>query len=275
MDEGVEEMSCALQKMLLTGAYSDLTIHCGEKSWAVHKVLLCSRSDYFKAACRPDAFKEGHDACINLVATTDEGHEDDLSADNPEAVELMIDLIYRHNYTAPHIHISVASANGGGGHSNNRAVPWLTPSGDCNVVMHAKMYALGSKYGIKSLQDVAKIKFSEAACYAWNDRRFVDAIQVVYTTTPDEDKGLRDITTRTIHEHCAQLVRKPRVAVCMHSINGLAFDLLVRQTTPEVVRLPPLCSGCLKESTAYCPRCNCLVKAKATDDDDEGGDGGW
>lgn len=49
----------------------------GEKSWAVHKAVICSRSGFFDGACS-HPFKESASGII------------DLSEDDPEAVEHMI-----------------------------------------------------------------------------------------------------------------------------------------------------------------------------------------
>ncbi|TPX16135.1 uncharacterized protein E0L32_004130 [Thyridium curvatum] len=44
---------------LKDGRHSDVTVKCGNRKWRLHKVVLCSRSDYFKAALSGN-FKAGH-----------------------------------------------------------------------------------------------------------------------------------------------------------------------------------------------------------------------
>jgi hypothetical protein len=68
-------MSCSL---LEAGKYSDLTIICGPKKFAVHRAIICSRSRFFDGACT-HAFREAETGII------------DLSDDDPEAVEQMIE----------------------------------------------------------------------------------------------------------------------------------------------------------------------------------------
>lgn len=40
-----------VHRLFETGAYSDLTITCGEDRYAVHKAIVCTRSPFFAAAC--------------------------------------------------------------------------------------------------------------------------------------------------------------------------------------------------------------------------------
>ena len=110
----------------------------------------------------------------------------------------MIDFLYLHDYEAKTVYIDPDEANEGRAPNSNTL---LSPMGDCNTIMHTKMYALGSKYQIHSLKAVALAKFTEAVTYAWNDPDFVEATRLVYSTTPDHDKGLRDITSQAILDH--------------------------------------------------------------------------
>ncbi|KAH9826501.1 hypothetical protein Tdes44962_MAKER00464 [Teratosphaeria destructans] len=265
MSEGRVAADDALRILLKSGDYSDLRIKCGDKEFKVHKAIVCARSEYFAKACKPGAFKvspgtcsvsenesvsslltmskEGEDGIITLQAATTDDDEDDVSLDDPEAVKLMIDFLYCHDYEAPVVFITVDEANIGVSGQK------ITPSGDCNTVMHAKMYALGSKYSIPSLQTVALGKFMEAASYAWNTDDFVTTIGLVYTNTPDEDKGLRDIAARTIIKHSSTLLQRPEIESQVRSISGLAYDLLSLHSA-EVKKHNagiPACMECDKE----------------------------
>ena len=64
------------------GKYSDLTIVCNYRQWAVHRAIVCSRSGFFDGACS-SGFLEASSGVI------------DLSEDDQDAVEQMIHCMYR------------------------------------------------------------------------------------------------------------------------------------------------------------------------------------
>lgn len=55
-----------LKSIYESGKHSDFVIECGDRSWKVHQVVLCSKSDYFKKACE-SSFKEGVEHKIALL----------------------------------------------------------------------------------------------------------------------------------------------------------------------------------------------------------------
>lgn len=71
------DLADIVDSLLVSGRFSDLTIVCRDKQWAVHKAILCSRSGFFDGACS-NTFREADTGVI------------DLSEDDPEAVEQMI-----------------------------------------------------------------------------------------------------------------------------------------------------------------------------------------
>ncbi|KAH7043929.1 hypothetical protein B0J12DRAFT_578189 [Macrophomina phaseolina] len=85
MDAPNAELLTAFASLLSSGKYSDLKVQCGARSWAVHKAVICSRSGFFDGACS-HPFKESATGVI------------DLSEDDPEAVEHMINYFYHLDY---------------------------------------------------------------------------------------------------------------------------------------------------------------------------------
>ncbi|KAI7265124.1 hypothetical protein KC345_g8569 [Hortaea werneckii] len=204
MSQGQSALNDALRKLLETGEYSDLTIKCGDRTFKVHKIIICARSEYFAAACKPGAFKEGVTGTIELQSSSEpDALKDDSSLDDPKAVKLMIDFLYLDDYAT----ISTYFLGSPPENSKNRLS--CTTDGDSGAIMHAKVYALGGKYQIPSLQSTSLKKFEEAAVLAWDSEEFVHAVHLVYSTTPDSDKGLRGITARLTLEHDEGLCNKP------------------------------------------------------------------
>ena len=64
-----------------------------------------------------------------------------------------------------------------------------------------------------------------ACAIFWDHDNFPIAANYVFSTTSDNDKGLRDIVSATISEHMV-LLQKPEVEALMTEFNGLAFGLL-------------------------------------------------
>lgn len=93
------------------------------------------------------------------------------------------------------------------------------------LLTHAKMYELGDKYDVTGLKELASEKFSRACKHFWNTPDFAVAAHHAFSTTVDEDKGLRDPVSATICEHI-ELLSDPGVNALMTQLNGLAFAVL-------------------------------------------------
>lgn len=91
--------------------------------------------------------------------------------------------------------------------------------------IHAQMYALADKYGIHGLKDLARTKFAAAASNHWDCSGFPLAMQTVFTTTPDDDNGLRDVVINILGQHRA-LFQKVAVDTLIKEVNGLAYSLV-------------------------------------------------
>lgn len=158
-----------------------------------------------------------------------ESGTDHFDADDPEAVKLMIDSFYHSDYETVPIIISVKEANEGvegiarpssnnyhHGRSqpNKKSKTMLMPTGDCNTLMHTKLYALREKYGIASLKKVRLAKLTVAVTYAWNHSDFIFTIKLVFTSTPEHDSGPRDLVSQAIldHEHTLSNKRSKKLS---------------------------------------------------------------
>ncbi|KAI6810336.1 hypothetical protein KC332_g11238 [Hortaea werneckii] len=256
MSGGQHASNEALQKLLDTGEYSDLTIKCGDRTFQVHKNIICTRSEYFAAACVTGTIELQSSADPNAA-------KDDPSLDDPDAVKLMIDFLYLHDYVAIETCFS-ETLNA----SNKR--PFGATNGDPGAIMHAKVYALGCKYQIPSLQRASLKKFEVAAALAWATDEFMHAVHLIYSTTPDSDKGLRDVAARVILEHDDELCNKPAMEAVIRSFDGLSYSLMKEQTKRPKKSKGPTCLTCGKVRVQRCSGgcggifvcCDCYDKDK-------------
>jgi hypothetical protein len=87
------------------------------------------------------------------------------------------------------------------------------------------MYEIGDKYYVSGLKELSKEKFQLACYWHWDDAKFAEAANHAFSTTPEDDKGLRDVVCKIISQHMV-LLKKPEIEALMMEFNGLAFSLL-------------------------------------------------
>ncbi|EMC93767.1 hypothetical protein BAUCODRAFT_36217 [Baudoinia panamericana UAMH 10762] len=126
----------------------------------------------------------------------------------------------------------------GRGKSNRslgNAAPEPSPlaTAEPNLVLHAKMYAAGDRYGVAGLKSLALDKFKIQLTRHWDMAEFAEAIHVVYNTTPSSDKDMREAVADTIGWHGSKLLDKAEVECAVMEINGLAYELLKRSRRAE------------------------------------------
>jgi hypothetical protein len=102
----------------------------------------------------------------------------------------------------------------------------VCPPGDASqLLLHANMYEIGDKYDTSSLKALALEKFSRAYDRFWNDAIFARAAYHVFSTTQENDMGLRDIVSRLIADNL-ELLNKHEIEAVMTEFPGLAIGLL-------------------------------------------------
>jgi hypothetical protein len=98
-----------------------------------------------------------------------------------------------------------------------------------NLPLFAKVYAIGEKYGIPGLKAIALSKFETLAKAYVNTNEFRIAAEEVYTSTIDEDRGMRDVVVKTVEENIALLNDEGFEALAKNT--ELGHDLLMKITS--------------------------------------------
>jgi hypothetical protein len=96
--------------------------------------------------------------------------------------------------------------------------------------MHAKVFAIASRYDIRSLEYDARKKFKDQTQRSWEIADLIAAIHVVFDLTPDSEFELRNILKDTMVRHALTLVQHPDFEDAVARIDGLAYDLFRRKT---------------------------------------------
>ena len=89
---------------------------------------------------------------------------------------------------------------------------------------NAIMYAMGERYNITALKDLAEHKFASHEFLKWS-AQLSEVIELVYTTTPDSDRRLRDLTRDTCAPHTSSLIHNQEIVEVMLKVPSFGIDL--------------------------------------------------
>ncbi|KAL8662663.1 MAG: hypothetical protein Q9202_004528 [Teloschistes flavicans] len=167
-----------MNRCYISGQFTDLVINCAGYQFECHKLIVCTQSTFFNAAC-VNSFQEGLTSVINLPC------------DDPYLIRVLLSFFYTGSlYLRAHAEdIELNDPK----HPNYR---YRT------VVL---LYALADKYGISSLTHAC----SQSLRWAYTNYNAVigllHCVPSTYTTTPDTNRGLRDITTNSIVKYAEKI----------------------------------------------------------------------
>ncbi|KAL8751274.1 MAG: hypothetical protein Q9184_006117 [Pyrenodesmia sp. 2 TL-2023] len=191
----------SISKYFDNGHFTDLTITCGGEEFRCHKVVVCSQSKFFEAACT-NGFQE------SMTSTVD------LPDDDPFHVSLMLHFLYRQRYTR-----AVEDMNG--------------PKYKSRV--HVHMYELGDKYDIPQLCHYAAGFLESIVCYQWGENlvHLMNTVRLVYERNPDITRRLRDIVCKALVRHLREIAangeHRDRIIEMVHEIEQFREDLCLAQ----------------------------------------------
>lgn len=124
------------------------------------------------------------------------------------------------------------------------------------MVFHAQMYSLAEKYMMHSLKQLSMEKFRVAIETGWTMDDFPLAVAEAYNSTPEDDRGLRDLVVEvcTNGTNSKRLLQNAQFLDTLKETSGFAADMVVS-----------LSSGGKKENgtNGYkCPSCSKSINVK-------------
>ncbi|RLL94481.1 hypothetical protein CFD26_103110 [Aspergillus turcosus] len=191
-DEAAVKAKGLVHSQFLNPAYSDLSIICGDKVFPAHRIIICPQSKYFEDACKAKFEGEKGEIKIN---------------DRDETlVEKMLQFVYTGDYTrdiTPETQESVTLM-----HlfhivdaKEKKTAPVIARASH----FHAQMYAQGDYFQIEGLKAKAKERFEKTFLNSSTKDSFAATVTEVYTSTAEDDRGLRDIVVQLTRNNLPQL----------------------------------------------------------------------
>lgn len=193
------ELLESLERIYLTGDYSDMTIASATRNYPVHRAIVCPRSKFLAAKSRH--IKEGFEGVITL-------HDNE-----PLVIDMMIQYLYLLDYKPAHDpSFQLAESK------QNASAP--------DLLLHTKVYAIADNYAIAGLKALAVVKFKSSAGEAWNIKDFLDAAIEAYSSTVETDRDMRNAVVQMFARR-KELLELDEVKNLVRKLDQLAYDLLL------------------------------------------------
>jgi hypothetical protein len=97
---------------------------------------------------------------------------------------------------------------------------------DYHPVLHVRVYALAEKYDIPALKRLALDKFNSKIQPGIPLDQLLDSAEEAYTSTIEEDRGVRDSIVKHFHTH-PELLDEERAQEAIQRMHSLMYDLLM------------------------------------------------
>ncbi|XP_014550697.1 hypothetical protein COCVIDRAFT_20927 [Bipolaris victoriae FI3] len=253
----------SLKSSLASGAYSDFKITCGSDTYKVHKVIVCNRAGFFARAVsfggqetesgKLDLPEDEPETVKLLIQYLYEGEYEPQLPPVAESLSTMTistpvkrgklsskkqdyHLVFPHtcyqrldcchsSRLCPHHYCGETCGYTCRGFTCPICdTPTLTGSSS-QLLTHSKMYEMADKYEVVGLRKLAEEKFNRVCNHFWNTPDFHIAASHAFSTTPEDDAGLRDLVSQTIAKHM-ELTQAPEIRKLLIQFSGLALGIL-------------------------------------------------
>src|SRR5882762_6112758 len=122
-------------------------------------------------------------------------------------------------------------------------------------------YAIAEKYDIKDLKAFAQSRFSIWAKSNWDHPEFYSVVNEVYSSTPSNDRGLRDVVESEVKENVISVLNNDRFREMLTTEMG-ELGVAVLSAVLDQKRSSQACEHCSKkieygeDARLICLRCD-------------------
>lgn len=141
------------------------------------------------------------------------------------SVDCIVQYFYQSDYVTTYSAFGL-NTEIGALHEEEETVPDAPPEDGFDLVLHVKVYALAEQYDIPLLKALSLEKFEEAAREHWRSPYLLDALREAYTSTIDEDRGMRTAGVKVLHMR-RELMDEDNVRELLKELPQLTFDQLM------------------------------------------------
>lgn len=109
--------------------------------------------------------------------------------------------------------------------------PTTLPIGSEDLIIHARLYALADKYFVKGLKEAVLERFKHCADESFKGEKFYEAANIVFSTTPDTDTGLREVIAKRVSAERLKyrMVDNDDLKKALQDIPGLAYWVMLQE----------------------------------------------
>jgi hypothetical protein len=136
--------------------------------------------------------------------------------------------------------------------------------GVSTMIFNAQVYSPADKYVIPALKGLAEEKFRTAVTIGWAMDDFPLAVAEVYSSTPEDDRGLRDLAVEVARTNIKSLVQDEQFRSLLKESPCFAADVVISMSSYNDGKLHTYkCRNCSRKmdvaisegSSYYCIHC--------------------
>lgn len=165
----------------------------------------------------------------------------DLPNDEPDVVEKMIKFMYHGNFsdgrnvksesattitTEQAAVLKKVKGRTAKQAATSPTVIWSSPESSAALLLNSRVYIIAELYDVPQLKELAKNKYQELVLAEWTSLSFVASLKLMYESTPESDRMLKDVAIKAAAGHIRELVDRGEFAALCKENGEIAFDIL-------------------------------------------------